>query len=398
MLDAPKIDRAGSTRRRARATAAAAGPTVAHTTTSQMPELDRGGGPPHHADGRCAAEVDALGEVHRPAAVLGDGRGHEQRRLGDVARAHEAVDLAPTRCRRRRARRPRARPTARASAWACPVNFRSAGRSAIPTMHASPRSPTGAPPRFLGPTSGHRRFERRVLRSRRRAGQRFGGNEPAYSTARVTHVSSWRCRAHPGGVDVQPAVQRSARASRTARRAPASRTDRSGRGRRGRSGRPCRSRSPPSSRRPGSASPPNMRFSVMPALAGRRAPGCDRRGPRRTPRAERTPIRRPGHRRCTRRWCGRPRHPRRPSGVPDATSASRHASLLSVMKRSPAAERVHSSTRAGSTGTGREVEVQPDQPEVPTDPDRAGTELRPVVVDRRGVRELEARAVGASRR
>ena len=55
-------------------------------------QLDRRRGPPHHADGRRTAEIDALGEVHRPAAVLGDGRGEEQRRLGDVAGADEPVD------------------------------------------------------------------------------------------------------------------------------------------------------------------------------------------------------------------------------------------------------------------------------------------------------------------
>ena len=52
-------------------------------------QLDGRRGPPHHADGRRAAEIDALGEVDRPAAVLGDGRGEEQRRLGDVAGADE---------------------------------------------------------------------------------------------------------------------------------------------------------------------------------------------------------------------------------------------------------------------------------------------------------------------
>ena len=84
------------------------------------------------------------------------------------------------------------------------------------------------------------------------------------------------------------------------------------------------------------------------------------------------------------------------AGVPDATSASRHASLLSVMKRRPGSERVHSSTRTGSTGAPvvrwRCSPTSPRSQPIPTAP---GTELPPVVVDRRGVRELEPGAVGA---
>ncbi len=91
MLDAPYIMRdetcARNRRRRARLPH-----RRAHHHLAQ-PELDRGGGAPHHPDRSGAAEVHLLGEVHRPAAVLGDGRGNEQRRLGDIARAHQAVDL-----------------------------------------------------------------------------------------------------------------------------------------------------------------------------------------------------------------------------------------------------------------------------------------------------------------
>ena len=56
-------------------------------------ELDRGRGAPDRGDGRCAAEVDPLGEVDRPSAVLGDRRRMEHGGLTGVADAHEAVDF-----------------------------------------------------------------------------------------------------------------------------------------------------------------------------------------------------------------------------------------------------------------------------------------------------------------
>ena len=90
LLDAPYTPREFGRGVRARRTGSADG--GADHDLAQA-ELDGGGGAPHHAHRGGAAEVEALGEVHRPAAVLGDRRRNEQRRLGDVAGADEAVDL-----------------------------------------------------------------------------------------------------------------------------------------------------------------------------------------------------------------------------------------------------------------------------------------------------------------
>jgi len=57
------------------------------------PQLDRGRRPPDHADRRGTPEIDPLGEVHRPTAVLGDRGRDEGPRLGDLG-ADQAVDLA----------------------------------------------------------------------------------------------------------------------------------------------------------------------------------------------------------------------------------------------------------------------------------------------------------------
>ena len=93
---------------------------------------------------------------------------------------------------------------------------------------------------------------------------------------------------------------------------------------------------------------------------------------------------------CTRPWCARPPRWRRRGGVPAAMSASRQPSLLRVMNSLPASDATHCSTSAGSTGSPRvEVHAQPDQREIPTDADRARSELGPVIVDRQRVHELE---------
>ena len=140
MLDAPYTMRAPRSRG-GRATAGRGCPTVAHTTTSHRPSSIAAAARHDHPDRGGAAEVDALGEVHRPAAVLGDGRGNEQRRLGDVAARTPGRRPPTTRCRRRPARRPPAPAHCSSVSVGVPVNLRSAGRSAIPTMHASPRRP-----------------------------------------------------------------------------------------------------------------------------------------------------------------------------------------------------------------------------------------------------------------
>ena len=143
-----------------------------------------------------------------------------------------------------------------------------------------------------------------------------------------------------------------------------------------------------------------MRFSVTPALAGEQLPDpvgellVERHG------TSVGAIRRRGVAAGVRRdGPDRPRRLRRPPACP--TQRRRHAmpSLLSVMKRRPGSERVHSSTRAGSTGAPVvRWRCSPTSPRSQPIADRAGTELRPVVVDRRGVRELEPGAVGAPRR
>ncbi len=104
------------------------------------PQLDRRRRPPHHAHRAGATEVEALGEVERPAAVLGDRRGDEVRRLADVATAAEAVDLAGSIPASARASAARSAHCSRPSRGA-PLKCRSGRRSTNPATTASPRSP-----------------------------------------------------------------------------------------------------------------------------------------------------------------------------------------------------------------------------------------------------------------
>ena len=56
------------------------------------PEFDGGGCSPHHPHRACATEIDSLGEVDPPTAVLGDRRRDEVRGFAQIT-THEAIDL-----------------------------------------------------------------------------------------------------------------------------------------------------------------------------------------------------------------------------------------------------------------------------------------------------------------
>ena len=211
MLDAPNTPAgSGAPRRGRRRTGSPDGRAHHHLADAQ---LDRRRGPPRHADGGRAAEIDALGEVHRPAAVLGDGRGEEQRRLGDVAGADEPVDVRGIDARIGEGVGGEPGPLLdgeRRGAVELPLggslgDADDARVSRPPhATHLRRRPPLRGRHRTFGRGNAHfpagTRSDQELrmpipteaAERSRCGGQRFGGSERAYVTPRVTHPPSCR--------------------------------------------------------------------------------------------------------------------------------------------------------------------------------------------------------------